>query len=562
MLKALVLDAFSRSAVETIQSLGRHGVEVHASAPENCLAFHSRRVHSRWEQPTTNEPRLFLEWLRRLDLEQGYSLIVPSTEYSLLALSKTAEEDVLRAKAQLPDSNALETAFDKWKTVVAAKACGIATPPTRLIESLSEVSAPESYPVVLKTARSLVRIGDEIIRMDSMLARDPIEWERFLRVLLPYTPVLEQPCLSGYGVGIEMLFRHGQLVWYFCHRRLHEGSGAGGLGSASWYRCSMEAPPDLLRQSTELMKRLCWHGVAMIEFLRASDGPYWLMEINPRLWGSVGLAIDAGVDFPWGLLLSATGQTLPPQPIYRVPYYARAIEEDARWMFGLARSKPLMGIRELVKVGRPVLGCESWDYFDWGDFGVAFAGTSQFLRQAGRSLQKRFRAASERRHARTLHQANVARIGPSRLTMRRLLFLCYGNICRSPFAEALARRLLPTLDICSAGFHPNSGRTSPVLFQACARSLGVDLTNHRSRSVSVEMVKSADIVLLMDFNNLEEFQHQYSDQLGKVLMLGMLVSPWSEIRDPYGTNVQQTIRVLEQAVAAIEGLTRWLETPS
>src|SRR6185369_324392 len=56
---------------------------------------------------------------------------------------------------------------------------------------------------------------------------------------------------------------------------------------------------------------------------RGADGESWLMEINPRLWGSVALPIDAGVDFPAGLLLLATAQAVPPQPGYRVPYYTR-----------------------------------------------------------------------------------------------------------------------------------------------------------------------------------------------------------------------------------------------
>ena len=56
--------------------------------------------------------------------------------------------------------------------------------------------------------------------------------------------------------------------------------------------------PALLAASERLLESLGWTGVAMVEFRRSPDGRAALMEINPRLWGSVQLAIDSGIDFP------------------------------------------------------------------------------------------------------------------------------------------------------------------------------------------------------------------------------------------------------------------------
>jgi protein-tyrosine-phosphatase/predicted ATP-grasp superfamily ATP-dependent carboligase len=552
MLKTLVLDAFSKSALESIQSLGRHGVEVHAASPRDCLAFRSRRLHWCWEQPSTTDPVIFLNWLRRLDEEQGYTLIIPSTEFSLLPLSQTPDDDPLRSKAQLPSRLSLETALDKWKTIQAGQATGMLTPETRLISSLAGLEVPESFPVVLKSVRSVVTVEQKAHRMDSALVHDSIEWRRMLTAMLQYTTVLEQRRLSGRGVGIEMLYQHGKRCWYFAHRRLHEGSVRGGLGSASWYRCSIYPPAPLLEQVTDLMDRLRWHGVAMVEFLETTDGAYSLMEINPRLWGSVGLAIRSGVDFPWGLFLNATGASLGGQPAYRVPYYARAVEEDSLWILSQLRSNLTSGLRETAKLFRPLLGMESWDYFDWGDLRPISANLSQLTTRLVKAGLKRVRIRYQRNSSARLHNRNLTRIKNTGKPIGNVLILCYGNICRSPFAQATIKRLLPSLSVASAGFYPQPGRSSPIPFRSAALSLGYDLSDHRSRVVTKEMVKSADVVLLMDLHNLNFFRGQFSTELGKILMLGHFLSSPSDIRDPYDNNLSQTMNVLMQIVEAVE----------
>jgi predicted ATP-grasp superfamily ATP-dependent carboligase len=76
-----------------------------------------------------------------------------------------------------------------------------------------------------------------------------------------------------------------------------------------------------------LLDDLHWHGVAMVEFKQdAADGLPKLMEINGRFWGSLQLAIDAGVDFP-ALLVSAIASPPRPQEPYRVGV-------RSRWFWG------------------------------------------------------------------------------------------------------------------------------------------------------------------------------------------------------------------------------------
>src|SRR5262245_937309 len=100
VMRALVLDAGSPAGVETVQALGRAGIEVDAADTlTTSLAFRSRYPRQRLRQPSPARPFEFLAWLEDLDAAFAYTLIVPSTEGSLLALRRRLAGDPLRAKA-------------------------------------------------------------------------------------------------------------------------------------------------------------------------------------------------------------------------------------------------------------------------------------------------------------------------------------------------------------------------------------------------------------------------------------------------------------------------------
>jgi predicted ATP-grasp superfamily ATP-dependent carboligase len=108
----------------------------------------------------------------------------------------------------------------------------------------------------------------------------------------------------------------GKIVASFGHRRIREKPPSGGVSVLSE---STNPPAALIDVSAALLQALGWDGIAMVEFkLDHESGRHVLMEINGRLWGSLQLAIDAGVDFP-GLLVSlALGERPEPQASYRI----------------------------------------------------------------------------------------------------------------------------------------------------------------------------------------------------------------------------------------------------
>jgi protein-tyrosine-phosphatase len=386
-----------------------------------------------------------------------------------------------------------------------------------------------------------------------------------------------QEYARGAGVGVEMLFDHGRMAAWFAHRRLHEWPLSGG---ASTYRESFEPPAAMLENSRRMLEELGWHGAAMVEFKLAENGRFWLMEINPRLWGSLALSIDAGVDFPWLLWRLAHGETPAESPAFRRGYRTRSALLDLNWTLAnlrADRSNPLVMARPRLRSAlewlRVLAPGESWDFFDWADPWPVLCELATFGRELAARLAARplrlMKRQSERRAARERFRDLILRRGLAPATTRRVLFVCYGNICRSAYAEALGRSLLPGREVRSAGFHRKTGRPSPATLAAEAARDGVDLSAHRSRLLDREMVDWADLILVMDLDNAARLREAFPAAAGKALLLGAFERPASgagvlargdeTIDDPYQFDAERTRETLQAIRHAVEGLGAWLE---
>ena len=555
----LVLDGHSRAALETMQSLGRAGLQVDLAAEHKCLAMHSRYAARKLKQPA--QVQEFHTWLRAQDAKRHYALIVPATEASLLALRQLDENDPLRQKAVIPGNAALETALDKEKTWQLAHKLGIPAPAGILISSVEEIGHAAQFPVVLKPTHSKITVAGELRTLAVAVVKNETERQEQLRRWLSLTPVQQQQYVFGRGVGAEFLFDRGKKAWHFTHERVHEYPLTGG---ASSYRRSIAPPADLLRDAEKLLTALRWHGVAMVEFKMDSQGRYWLMEINPRFWGSLASSIDAGVDFPKGLLQVALGEEPQPQPQYKAHYYTRDLRTDAAWLKTNLRANPqdpLLHTRtrsfSLIELLRPLTGRESWDHFDWRDLGItsrvlASTVADQF-RPIFRKLKSRFTQQRLVRQHRALLQRLSAMGAP-----RKIVFLCYGNICRSPLAAKLAEQRLSNVMIESAGFHQTTGRTSPEKMVRIGNAMGVNLSEHRSARAMREQLLSADLVIAMDLENLDRLQREFPETSSRATLLGLFANPPSLIiADPYLADDAATSRICELVRSSVDGLAQW-----
>jgi protein-tyrosine phosphatase len=179
-----------------------------------------------------------------------------------------------------------------------------------------------------------------------------------------------------------------------------------------------------------------------------------------------------------------------------------------------------------------------------------------------RSLQE-FRQRNKPERALLIKVAALRQIGvrPKLVppTARSLLFVCYGNIMRSPMCEALMRRAVTGSEgfrIASAGLSATPARPAHPWAVEAAREFGIRLENHRARMLDVEMVEKADAVLVMDFRNYVQVVSKYPNSKKKTFFLGAYANDAQgiEIRDPYYLGLEATSRcfhVLNQCISAL-----------
>lgn len=146
-----------------------------------------------------------------------------------------------------------------------------------------------------------------------------------------------------------------------------------------------------------------------------------------------------------------------------------------------------------------------------------------------------------------------------RTTTFNLLFVCTGNTCRSPLAEAIARRHLEErgwrhVRVGSAGVAAHDGSPATAEAVSVARRRGVDLSGHQSRTLDRDLVDWADLVLVMGPSHLSGVARLGGGE--KASLLGSFASGMGRggaVRDPFGGPeevYEQTFRELDRLVAA------------
>jgi len=388
-MKALVLDADSSAGLETIQSLGRSGCIVDTVDLRSEYSRHRSRFIRRQIKLASKEDEACRELVDLFRAEK-YDLVVPTTEVSLLQMLSPEIPDDMYQRAVLPPRESVQTALNKQAVWILAQRLGVRVPSSEIVSSSSP--PPQSFPVVLKPVLSKTSRSGVVRDFTVTIARDRNQWRSALGSIDSDVPVQQQQYIVGKGVGVEMLFDHGTRCWAFVHERVHELPLTGGGSS---YRASLGLRDDLVQDATLLLSALQWHGVAMVEFKVTPIGDAYLMEINPRLWGSLALGIDCGVNFPVGLLHLATKQPLSPQPKYRTGYFTRNISRDVEWFKANLRadhSNPLLLTKPIISSAfewlRPLVGNESWDFFCWSDLGVILGELKTVAQQLWRRVSQ------------------------------------------------------------------------------------------------------------------------------------------------------------------------------
>lgn len=145
-------------------------------------------------------------------------------------------------------------------------------------------------------------------------------------------------------------------------------------------------------------------------------------------------------------------------------------------------------------------------------------------------------------------------------SIRRVLFICTGNSCRSPMAEGILRHLWqqderrPELVVESAGVSAFDGGRATTEAMDALRERGIDIKSHQSRTVRREMLLAADLIVTMTRSHKRPVLALAPEVAGRIFAMGELVEGGQDVADPFGGDLElyrQTAKSLEAACRQI-----------
>jgi len=300
----------------------------------------------------TEDARGFVDAILKFVNDQAVDLVVPMTDWTILPLAEHRELFSVNqsCKVALPSRASIEKVSDKYQTLQIAQSLGIGTPQTWLIESERDLEAVSGnqFPMVVKDRFSIRwRDGRAIFGgVSYAFSRDELQRKVNDR-LAAAGDVLVQEFAAGTGVGFSCFVAGGEVRIPFQWKRIRE---VDPRGSASSCRESSAMDERIKDESSRLIQRIGFEGIAMVEYkvdykvedkkVAGQTGPV-LMEINGRPWGSIALPIASGVDYPRYLTEWCLRGELPPREIpYRTGITCRRMVGELTHLSNVRAGKP------------------------------------------------------------------------------------------------------------------------------------------------------------------------------------------------------------------------------
>jgi predicted ATP-grasp superfamily ATP-dependent carboligase len=315
-MNVLVTDGSYNQTLGIVRALGKKGIDVSViSDRSHSSASLSRYCKQEFLSPHPGDERSFGEFL--CGVAQRFDLLIPVGSISVRIVSRHRQELDKLTSVQLPGPEPVFTALNKRSTYEIAEKVGVPIPLTCYPCSFEEVDGMKkklSYPVVVKALEDTGTHTTEYVDSERELLKRYKHVCTTYDLKSPNLPMI-QGQVNGDGYGFFALYQNGELKRSFMHHRIREYPVTGGASScAESFRAS-----KLKEYGKRILDKLRWHGPCMVEFksIKGSQD-YVLMEVNPKFWGSLDLALACKVDFPYLLCEMARGKNLPYSEDYKV----------------------------------------------------------------------------------------------------------------------------------------------------------------------------------------------------------------------------------------------------
>ena len=400
----LLLDGYSAASLAFTRSLGRAGVRVSVADFRAGTPARKSRYCSRFMvyPSPLDEPERFHGWLLHEVSHGGHDVLIGTTDFTMPLLDQWMEEIAPHVRVLFPGREGFRLAYDKAATLRLATEVGVEIPPTHWLsssEGVEELARGSRWPLVIKGVSSVVSRGGRRVSPGVEYAWNADEFRSRFAAMHAISPwPLVQEYVSGQGLGCFFLRHEGKVLARFEHRRIRD---TRPTGSGSCLRESVPLDPALMARCERLMGRMNWEGLCMVEFKQAPDGTPYLMEVNPRPWGSMQLAIESGVDFPMLWYRVGVGEKVEPVLQYQVGVRCRSLVGDFKHLESVLYGPPvgwrlpfprrLATIIAFLKFSDPRQHYDDFAAHDWrpglADLGIYFRGLAgRVLRRLQRAL--------------------------------------------------------------------------------------------------------------------------------------------------------------------------------
>jgi predicted ATP-grasp superfamily ATP-dependent carboligase len=306
--RALILDARdARASLAAVRALARGGWETGVAAPSpTTLAGLSRFAKHRHSVPLPEDGLdAFLQSLAEAIGERGYELAFASADADMLALAEHVER--IPALVPYPSVDVLRRAMDKLELAGAAERVGLAAPPS----ATSAAEAHERFgpgPAIVKERLHGSPGGDgRPTHLNPLISADSDEVDRRVgEIRAAGAEPIIQPVVSGELMAFtSVVDGEGRMVARV--QQVAERTWPEGLG-ASVRAHTVAVDEQLAGRVSALLSELGWHGLSELQFIVPPGGEPQLIDFNGRFYGSLALAVGAGVNLPdiWARI--ATGR--------------------------------------------------------------------------------------------------------------------------------------------------------------------------------------------------------------------------------------------------------------
>lgn len=396
----LILDAEHRQTLASARSLGRAGLRValgeSLSLYDPALplpSFRSRYCVRSVVLPSYSAGLLpyvnaILEFVR----EHPTRVLLPASDVSCTALIPCRRQLAeLGTVLALPPDSALAVAFDKDRTLEVARELGIAHPKLIRVGDIEELSvaiAEFGFPFVLKPTVSWAEKAKSRVVPTEVVDKAEAT-EVAMRFFAAGSSVLAQPWVPGRRESVTLFIVGGEVLASCSHV---EYRTSPPLGGASVLRESIAAPPDTYDAAVRLGTAIGVEGLCEVEFRRDAAGEPLLMEINPRLVGTIDNSIRSGVNFPLLIWQWATGEPVALMASQRAGVRSRWLHGDLRWLMDnlkrAGRPDSVSRGRAIWEFGAEFVRTRSYDYLDLRDIQPSIAASRYTVSVVKKSLRR------------------------------------------------------------------------------------------------------------------------------------------------------------------------------